>query len=72
MIYVVDASSVDRIAESREVLNGVIQDEKMVGKPLLIFANKQDKDGAVDDNDLGTRLELERLLGENRGNSNVV
>ena len=68
----VDASSVDRIAESREVLNGVMRDEKMVGKPLLIFANKQDKDGAVDDNDLGTRLELERLLGENQGNSNVV
>ena len=72
MIFVVDASSVGRFAEAREALNGVVQDEKMVGKPLLIFANKQDKDGAVDDSDLGARLELERLLGENREHSSVV
>ena len=68
----VDATSVDRIAEAKEALSNVLNDERMVGKPLLIFANKQDREGAMDESELVTKLELDRLLGENQELSSVV
>ena len=68
----VDASSMDRVAEAKEALRNVLNDERMVGKPLLIFANKQDKEGAIDESELVAKLELDRLLGENQELSSVV
>ena len=68
----VDATSVDRIAEAKEALSNVLNDERMVGKPLLIFANKQDREGAMDESELVAKLELDRLLGENQELSSVV
>ena len=68
----VDASSMDRVAEAKEALSNVLNDERMVGKPLLIFANKQDKEGAIDESELVAKLELDRLLGENQELSSVV
>ena len=65
-IFVVDASSVNRLEEAKEVLTNVTQNEKMMGKPLLIFANKQDKEGAVDEAELSARLELEQLTVNRR------
>ena len=49
-----------------------MQHQKVGGKPLLIFANKQDQDGAVDETELSNRLELDTLMGDNRPYSNVV
>ena len=63
----VDASSVNRLEEAKEALANVVQNEKMEGKPLLVFANKQDKEGAVDEAELRTRLELGRLAVRRRG-----
>ena len=68
----VDATSVDRITEAKEALSNVLNDERMVGKPLLIFANKQDREGAMDESELVAKLELDRLLGENQELSSVV
>ena len=62
----------DRVAEAKEALSNVLNDERMVGKPLLIFANKQDKEGAIDESELVAKLELDRLLGENQELSSVV
>ena len=67
-----DASSQERLDEARQVLSGVLQDEQMVGKPLLIFANKQDQEGALDDTEISNRLELDALLGEHRASCSVV
>ena len=44
----------------------------MVGKPLLIFANKQDQDGALSEEEVKTRLDLDTLLGEQQENGRVV
>lgn len=47
-IFVVDSADQARMEEAREELLDAIQHEKLAGKPVLIFANKQDLEGAVD------------------------
>ena len=72
VIFVVDSSSPERFTEAKNVLNEVLQHEKIVGKPLLVFANKQDQDGASDDTEIGNQFNLDELLGDNRQYSTVV
>lgn len=42
LIYVVDSSDRDRIAESAEALAMILSDESMSGVPVLVYANKMD------------------------------
>ena len=57
----------DRLEEAKEALANVVQHEKMEGKPLLVFANKRDKEGAIDEVELRVRLGLEQLTARRRG-----
>ena len=43
LIYVVDSSDIDRIEEASEEFWKVANHDEMIGKPTLIFANKQDR-----------------------------
>ena len=72
VIFVVDSGSTDRLDEAKEVFSAVAQHEKIKGKPLLIFANKQDLEETVDDDAIAQHLDLDSLLGDNRENSSVV
>lgn len=51
-IFVVDASDHNRLTETKEALNRVTEHDLMRGKPQLIFANKQDCEGAVNEEQL--------------------
>ncbi|XP_059469114.1 ADP-ribosylation factor-like protein 13B [Neocloeon triangulifer] len=62
VIYVVDASQIDRLEESKAELEKLISHEKIKGKPVLLLANKQDLPGALDELDLVDRLNLEYLV----------
>ena len=42
IIYVVDSNDPERFEESRKVLFGVLDEDILEGKPLLVFANKHD------------------------------
>lgn len=55
----VDASCGDRLDEAREALNKVATHDRMMGKPMLIFANKQDSQGALKADQLRQKLHLE-------------
>ena len=55
-IFVVDASDHSRLTEAKEALNRVTEHDLMRGKPLLIFANKQDCEGAVNEEQLSMLL----------------
>lgn len=68
----VDSSSVDRLEEAKEAFSTISQHEKIKGKPMLIFANKQDLEGAIDEDAIAQHLDLDTQLGENRVNSSVV
>ena len=40
IIFVVDSSDVERIGEASDTLNSLLQNEQLIGAPLLVFANK--------------------------------
>lgn len=42
LIYVVDSSDRERIAESREELFGILDSDEMREVPVVVIANKQD------------------------------
>lgn len=62
VIYVVDSSDYERMEEARDVLHNLVSHSKISGKPLIILANKQDNDDALDEIDLIEKLQLEDLV----------
>jgi GTPase SAR1 family protein len=42
LVYVIDSADISRTAETGKELNALLQEEKLAGIPLLIFANKSD------------------------------
>lgn len=47
IIFVIDSTRVDRIHEARDELLGLLANEEARQIPTLVFANKQDKPGAL-------------------------
>ena len=47
IIFVVDSNDRERILKAQEELHKVINDSELQGAPILIFANKQDIQGAM-------------------------
>lgn len=58
LIYVIDSADRKRLDESEFELNELLQEEKMSGVPLLIFANKQDLVGAAPADEIAEKLDL--------------
>jgi GTPase SAR1 family protein len=48
LVYVVDSNDRERIAESREELFGILQNDEMRGVPVMVIANKQDLPSTYD------------------------
>ena len=42
LIFVVDSADPERIGELRQEIERVVNDDKLRGVPVLVFANKQD------------------------------
>ncbi|XP_063976053.1 ADP-ribosylation factor-like protein 13B [Diachasmimorpha longicaudata] len=59
LIYVVDASDISRLSESKIVFGELIANEHIAGKPILLLANKQDVPGAIDELDVVENLDVE-------------
>ncbi|CAE7868811.1 Arl2 [Symbiodinium sp. KB8] len=59
LIWVVDSSDRRRLRDCKEELFKVLKQEKLAGASLLIFANKQDLEGALSCEEIATVLELE-------------
>ncbi|KAH9249836.1 hypothetical protein BASA81_012431 [Batrachochytrium salamandrivorans] len=47
LVWVVDSADVGRLETCREQLQEVLMEERLVGVPVLILANKQDLSGAL-------------------------
>eukprot|EP00199_Chlamydomonas_sp_CCMP681_P003395 CAMPEP_0119101052 /NCGR_PEP_ID=MMETSP1180-20130426/190_1 /TAXON_ID=3052 ORGANISM="Chlamydomonas cf sp, Strain CCMP681" /NCGR_SAMPLE_ID=MMETSP1180 /ASSEMBLY_ACC=CAM_ASM_000741 /LENGTH=177 /DNA_ID=CAMNT_0007085091 /DNA_START=55 /DNA_END=588 /DNA_ORIENTATION=+ len=58
LIYVIDSSDTKRMPESGTELDMILQEEKMHGVPLLVFANKQDLVGAMTADEIADELNL--------------
>lgn len=66
VIFVVDSSDVERIEETKETMSEVLRHPRISGKPVLVLANKQDRDGALAEADIIENLALEKLVNENK------
>lgn len=62
MIYVVDSSDEQRIAESSKVFSDVVSHKYMAGKPVLVFSNKKDKAGSKSAHSVGEQLRLDSVI----------
>lgn len=61
VIFVVDAADPRRILEARRELEHLLEEEKVAGVPLLVFANKQDLIGALSVEEITVALNLTDL-----------
>ena len=59
LLYVVDAADLERMDESREVLQQLLIHPDLAGIPVLVFANKQDAPGAVTPHEVQARFGLQ-------------
>jgi len=58
---VIDSSDRRRLEESGAELNQLLEEEKMAGVPLLVFANKQDLLNAAPAGEIATILDLHKI-----------
>ncbi|RZC73714.1 hypothetical protein C5167_049189 [Papaver somniferum] len=61
IIYVIDSSDTDRIAIAKEEFHAILEEDELKGAVVLIFANKQDLPGALDDAAVTEALELHKI-----------
>ncbi|KAJ8683198.1 hypothetical protein QAD02_018990 [Eretmocerus hayati] len=61
LIWVVDSADRRRLEDCKEEMHKLLQEERLEGATLLIFANKQDLPGAVSTEDIAQILDLESI-----------
>ena len=54
LVYVIDCSDRRRIDETGGELQELLQEERLAGVPLLVFANKQDLLNAMKEDEVGS------------------
>ncbi|XP_010158272.1 PREDICTED: ADP-ribosylation factor-like protein 13B, partial [Eurypyga helias] len=47
VIFVVDSSDISRMEETKQAILEVLNSPRITGKPMLVLANKQDREGAL-------------------------
>lgn len=61
LVFVVDSNDRERISEASEELFRMVNEEELKGKPVLIFANKQDLPNALSMQEIVEKLNLVKL-----------
>lgn len=61
IIYVVDSSDIDRLVTAKEEFHAILEEDELKGAVVLVYANKQDLPGALDDAGVTEALELHKL-----------
>lgn len=61
IIWVVDSSDTARLTDCKEELAKLLEEERLHGATILIFANKQDLPGALSAEQIKNHLELDRV-----------
>ncbi|XP_014676189.1 PREDICTED: ADP-ribosylation factor-like [Priapulus caudatus] len=64
LIYVVDSADPERIDEAKNVLHRMMTDRDMIGVPIVVFANKQDIQDAMDPAHIMTKLDVKSLQSQ--------
>lgn len=61
LIYVIDSSDDGRIEEAKNELYRLLSDSQMCDVPVLVLANKQDKQNALKAQEIVERLDMMKL-----------
>ncbi|KAM8977028.1 ADP-ribosylation factor-like protein 13B [Pelodytes ibericus] len=72
VVFVVDSTDVQRMGETRKLLENVVRHPKVAGKPILVLVNKQDVKDSMDESDIIDKLSLEKFVKKNKCFCNVV
>ncbi|OXM79302.1 arf/Sar family, other [Cryptococcus neoformans Bt63] len=64
IIYVIDSSDTSRLATSRSELLTMLSEDELKSVPVLVFANKQDVEGALSPGEISDKL---GLAGQEKG-----
>lgn len=60
IVFVIDASDYERLQEAYDVLQEILEEDKLRGTPVLIFANKQDLMDRASTETIKNALDLEQ------------
>jgi len=63
LVWVVDSSDTRRLADCAAELAKLLQEEKLAGATLLVFANKQDLPGSLTCEEIRDVMALDKLAG---------
>merc|ERR1712046_237101 len=66
LIWVVDSADRARLRDCKAELQVLLQQERLAGASLLVFANKQDIEGALTAEEIRTELGLDQLTNTKR------
>ena len=66
IIFVVDSSDKDRLESVKEELINAVADRDLEKCPILIYGNKQDKEGAMNMEELSKALDFDNLQVEKK------
>ncbi|TKA57798.1 ADP-ribosylation factor-like protein 2 [Rhodotorula sp. CCFEE 5036] len=66
VVWVVDSSDRARMVDCKRELHGLLQEERLMGASLLVFANKQDIRGAMSSEEIEQALDLPTLSSSHR------
>ncbi|XP_052767317.1 ADP-ribosylation factor-like protein 2 [Mya arenaria] len=61
LIWVVDSADRMRLSDCKQELHNLLQEERLAGATLLVFANKQDLPGAVPPQEIRQGLDLDEI-----------
>ncbi|OZJ05463.1 ADP-ribosylation factor-like protein 2 [Bifiguratus adelaidae] len=61
LIWVVDSADRLRLHDCKEELHKLLQEERLAGASLLVFANKQDLPGSMNGEDIQRHLDLDTI-----------
>ena len=62
LIWVVDSADRRRLEDCKKELQGLLQEERLLGATLLVFANKQDLPGALSLQEIREVLQLDKIV----------
>jgi len=66
LVWVVDCADKRRLQDCRIELLQLLQEEKLAGASLLVYANKQDLAGALSSREIQETLELDEITNQGR------
>lgn len=64
IVFVVDSADQERLNEARRELERTLRNDELRGRPLILLANKQDVDGALNVTEMKDRFNMRKICQE--------